>query len=235
MTEPLSIDLDELNWYDCGNDYTFKSKDGREFGVYKFGPNGKLPKSLARWLRYWSHTDDSIGTFHEGDKYRFNKFSTIRRRFLKDQGGRTLFAAIDLNTKALGGVAWTHELRGDIKDFTLLEACIGHLATNKDYDDHLLVPSEFATIATREYGDARHQVAVHLTAIATALHFKNRPDHLGVVGRFSLQDSLIQDLRDEQPYLPGDHIFAPVNVGPGFIVMLALNTLANEEDYAGSV
>jgi hypothetical protein len=150
---------------------------------------------------------------NEADRYRFKDVEEIKSHFLVDQSGRSLFIAVGKDNGRLYGSSWVHQLQGGIMDFRLTDTALEFLGKHKDIDDSVSVENA-ATFATREYAESyRKGLALKLGMFAVDNYFKNNPDCLVIVGRYSPRDGFPEELKDDNFNPQAGHKFEAIETG----------------------
>lgn len=166
----------------------FTNSSGRSFAVLLFEEGGEVPEDVAFWLHYRSFSDGRIMTQTADDRYRFRDIKKVKERFLKDQNGRRLYAAVDEQSGELSGAIWLHPIEGGESGASLVRACDVYNAQQEDANT--IDPTKLATLASRIYSGARHTGA-HTPFLLTALgdYYRQWPACEGVLIRMSINDS----------------------------------------------
>lgn len=222
---PKLLDSEELQGYKVGEipDATRRVSD-----IYFLSPDDVMPDSVAEWLRYRSLTEPAIAVDNEADRYRFKEVEEIKSRFLIDQSGRSLFIAVGNDNRRLYGSSWVHQLQGDAMDIRLTNAALDFVGKHKDTDDSVSVENT-ATFATREYAESyRKGLALKLGMFAINHYFKNNPDCLVIVGRYSSSDNFQTELIDGNVDVQARQRFEAIDQGLGWVVYGSLRPSLRE-------
>lgn len=183
---PASIEIESHNIIN-----RFQNSEGKSFAVLLFEEGGEVPSDIAEWARYRTYSDRRIKTMTADDRERFGNVDAVKERFLKDQKGRRLYAAVDEVTGMLSGMVWLHRLEGGETGWDIYEACRTYNGEmqRQGQQGNMINPATHSTLASRIYGDTRHTKA-HTPFLLTALedYYAHDLECEGIVIRVSLSD-----------------------------------------------